>query len=127
MDAATKEALRKFIVAVIDGTNLIKSSECKILSQDPNPEWFSGYDGFKVKMHTSVSREALSGLKIVYKGGEYSFFNLGLGKKPVGYSRAVRDCQWAFPDWTACVTWDQAKLFLQKLLADSKAKNKYTH
>jgi hypothetical protein len=126
MDDATKEALRNFIVAVIEGTNLIKSTECKKLSQDPNPEWFNTYDGFVVKMHTNVAREGISGLKIMYKSGEYSFFNLGYGNKPVGYSKAVKEYAHCFQDWTACITWDQAKQFLAKVLADSKEKNKYT-
>lgn len=30
-----------------------------------------------------------------------------------------------FGDWTDCLTWDQAKNFMAKLLADSKEKNKY--
>ncbi len=123
MDPETKEALRVLILAVIAGTNAIRSTECKLLSQDPNPEWFSSYDGFGIKMHTTLSREAISGLKVMYKSGEYSFFNVGYGRKPVGPSKAVNEWANCFGAWTDCLSWDQAKLFMAKLLADSKAMN----
>ena len=123
MDPETKEALRILILAVIAGTNVIRSTECKFLSQDPNPEWFSDYDGFRIKMHTSMDRQAISGLKIMYKSGEYSFFNVGYGRKAVGPSKAVKEWANCFSAWTDCLTWDQAKDFMAKLLADSKATN----
>lgn len=82
MDAETKEALRGLIVGVIDGSNVIKTTECKRLAQDPNPEWFSNYEGFGIKMHTSLTRESISGLKVMYKSGEYSFFNVDMATSP---------------------------------------------
>ena len=125
MDAETKAALRILLLAVIAGTNALRTTECKMLTQDPNPEWFSWYDGFGVKMHTSLDRQAISGLKVMYKAGEYSFFNVGYGRKPVGPSKAVNEWSNCFSDWTDCLAWDEAKQFLAKVLADSKAMNPY--
>jgi len=124
--AETIEALRNFIIAVVEGDNQIRTTEHKILQNDPNPEWFNTYEGFTVKMHTNVARDAISGVKIVYVGGEASFFNLGYGNKPVGYSKAVKDHRNRFAEWTGCITWDMAKRFLAKMLEDSKKKNPYT-
>jgi hypothetical protein len=123
MDPETKEALRILMLAVINGTNAIRASKCVFLSQDPNPEWFSDYDGFTAKMHTSMSREGISGLKLIYKGQDYSFFNVGYGQKPVGPSRATYDFCGNFSNWTGCLSWDEVKQFMAKLLADSKAIN----
>ena len=125
MDDETKQKLRAFVLAVINGTNLIKSTECKRLNDDPNPEWFSAYNDFGIKMHTSLSRDGISGLKIYRGATEYSFFNVGYGQKPVGPSKAVWNFAGNFEAWTACLTWDEVKQFMAKLLADSKAQNKY--
>lgn len=53
----------KFVKDVIAGTRTLADQEVKSLSGDPNPEWFCGYNGVQVKMHTGVRRETLSGVK----------------------------------------------------------------
>jgi hypothetical protein len=116
----------QFVKDVIAGSRAITSAAVVNLSSDPNPEWFCGYDGIMVKMHTSPSRETLSGVKLKDSQGERSFFNLGMTqalKGGVGPRAAVDNHQYAFAAWTAGLTWDQARQFLNKILTNCKQKS----
>jgi hypothetical protein len=115
----------KFVKDVIAGTRTLADQEVKSLSGDPNPEWFCGYNGVQVKMHTGVRRETLSGVKFVDKDGERSFFNLGMAqalKGGVGPAKAINEHKYAFAQWTIGLTWTEAKDFLKKILENSLAK-----
>ena len=115
-----------FVREVIAGTKTLSSQEMKNLSADPNPEWFCSYSSVRVKMHTGAKRETISGVKLVDTDGERSFFNLGavlaLKTGGVGPRKAVDEYRWCFADWTAGLTWDEAREFLKTILANSLEK-----
>lgn len=120
----TDEEAVKFVRDVIAGTIKLKSQEVKNLTADPNPEWFCSYGGVTVKMHTGGKRETVSGVKLKDVDGERSFFNIGMTKAltgGVGPKKAIDEYSYAFADWTAGLTWTEAREFLKTILANSLA------
>lgn len=115
----------EFIRQVIAGSIALSSQEQKALSSDPNPEWFCKYGSVTIKMHTDARRERISGVKLVAVGDERSFFNIGgvraQNNGAVGPRKAVDENRNCFQAWTAGLTWDEARQFLAKILANSLA------
>jgi hypothetical protein len=121
----TDEEACQFVKGVIAGSITLREQSSKVLSGEVNPEWFCAYsNGWKVKMHTGPTRETISGVKLVDKEGERSFFNLGAAQGltgGVGPSRAIKNFCYAFAGWTEGLTWTEARDFLARILANSLA------